>query len=313
MSRYDAADNTLAAEVDAIDVVGMSQSIIAYAGAGSAFAEGVPTTMGDRKGLLGRGAEVTFTDQDLDTAVATPPDNQAFAPTARTYECTGKVADVVISQSALADGRTSGRSVQDMVLVAGGNGYIKKFDAMCAATYLEATASTHEIGSSGDAVTASLINQALRIIFSSGGKGRAFGVFGSSKYEEVMAIPGMQEKAIVGGRAGGIDLGPLSPDSPVVIRGWGGKLDIAFSDEIVSSSGLHNMIWSAGPDTPGLINKWHPLEDLGGSQPGKMMLDMEWNSKSRAIEMNFTTQEVVQGYAGSATANPWMVDVISAV
>jgi len=315
MARYGASTNTLAAEVDAIDVVTMAQRIIAFSSVGSAFMTFVPSSQGNRQGILGREAEMTWTSQNLDTAVSTAPDEQAYAPTSRAFECVGNIADAVISQYALADARTSGTPLDVQIRNAGARGYIKRYDALCAARYVERPTSTpdHLIGSASDSMSGGLLNQGIRLLIQAEAEPPFIFVAHLTKYEEIMAIPGMQEKIVVGGRNGGVDIGTGTPTSPVIVRGWNNVLTIALSSQIVSSSGYHNLMFSANPNTPGLINKWTPLETPNGLTPGKMLVDPWWNSARRAIEMNMTTQEVVQGYIGSATDdNDWMVDIVTA-
>jgi len=314
VARYAAATNTLAAEIDDIDVVALGQAIIAYQAVGSAFKPFIPSRRGPRKGILARHDSITWADQDLDTSVSTEPDEQAFTPTSRTYTCKGRIADAVIGQYALADARTTGKTVQQMIQEEGADGYINKFDAMAAAVWDEAPTSgpDHTIGSANDALTASLINQGLRLLFAAKAAPPYALVVHVTKYEELMAIPGMQEKQILGGRNGGVQLGQGAPTSPIVVRGWNGVLDVAISSDIVSSTGYHNMLWSYNPRTPGIINQWTPIETPSGLTPGKMLVDVHWESARRAIEINMTTDEIVQGYIGSSSANNWIVDITTA-
>lgn len=317
MARYGAAQNTLAAEVANIDVVEVGQRVIASAYLSSAFMPIVNTFRApSRQGILAQEGAMTWAAGNLDTTVSTEPDETAYTPTGRTYACTGHIVDAVIGQYALADGNTSGKPLIDQIVDAATLGYVKYFDGLCAALYTEAPSSgpDHEIGASTAALTGPLVDQGLALLLAAGAPEKFALVIHSTKVPELMQIPHMRDRAIRGaGGAGAVDLKLQGVSSRKIVEGYGGSLDVYQSDQIVSSTGYHNIMMAVGDGSNSAIaNPWFPIQTPNGLQGQKLFIDVAWESARRAIEVNATTMETVLGSGFSSTTNKWMVDIVTA-
>ena len=318
MARYGAALNTLAAEVADIDVVEVAQRVVASAFYASAFMPVVGSFRApSRQGIFAQQGAMTWAAMNLDTTVSTAPDETAYDPSGRTFTCTGHGVDAVVGQYALADGNTSGKPLVDQIVDEIAKGYVTKFDAMAAATWGEAPATNpiHEIGGTSAALTAPLIDQGIELLLTQGAPEKFALVIYTGKIRELMQIPGMRDRAIRGGLANGVD-GPTFQGNSTkqLVAGYGGVLDVYHSDQIVTSSpGRRNMMFAVGDGTDGaLVNPWVPVQTPAGIQGQKMHVDLEWSSARRAIEINSTSIEVVQGRIGTSSANNWIVDLVTA-
>lgn len=316
MARYDAVQNTLAQEVEDIDVVEVGQRVQASAYLSSAFMPVVNTFRSPtRQGILAQQGAMDWSSQNLDTSVSAEPEETAYDPTGRTYSCTGHVVDAVIGQYALADGNTSGKPLVDQIVDEVTTGYVKYFDGLFAALHTEAPSSTpaHNIGTSSTALTGPLIDQGIELLLTAGAPERFALVIYTGKIRELMQIPGMRDLAVRGqagaGGVGGPDLQQVS--SRLLVSGYGGVLDIYHSDQIVSDSGRHNMMFAAGEDGA-FVNPWFPVQTPNGLQGSKLFVDVNWESARRAIEINATTIETATGSVFTSTTNEWSVDVITA-
>lgn len=316
MARY--AAGTLATQVSDIDVVEVANRALASSFYASAF---MPVThtfrAATRNGILVQRGSKTWAAMDLDSSVGTEPDETAYNPTGRTFTCTGHGIDTVAGQYGLLDGNSSGDDVVNAIVAELAVGYAKYFDNKCANLYTEAPSSTpdHEIGSSSTALTGPLIDQGLELLLTAGAPEKFALVIYTGKIRELMQIPGMRDRAIRGGLNGGVE-GPeiQGASSKLLVQGYGGVLDVYHSDQIVSSTGYHNMMFSVGngAEEACLQNPWVPLQTPSGVQNQKLYVDIEWNSTRRAIEVNPTTIETWLGAGFTSTTNKFMVDIVTA-
>lgn len=317
MARYAAAQNTLAAEVDSIDVIEVGQRVLASAFDASAFMGIVNQFRApSRQGILPQQGALSWGTLDLDGSVSTEPDETAYSPTSRSFTCTGHYVDTVLGQYALADAATSGKPLVDQIVEEVSIGYASYFDSLFAALHTEAPSATNEVGTSSSALSGPLLDAAIEALLTAGAPENFALVIYTGKIRELMQIPGMRDRAIRGqAGAGGVD-GPAlqGASSKLLVRGYGGILDIYHSDQIVDSSGRHNLMFAVGDGSNGAFaNPFVPVQTPGGVEGQKLYVDIAWEQARRAVEVNATTIEDAVGQNGaSTTTNDWVVDVITA-
>jgi len=312
MARY--AAMTDSASVDQIDVVEVAGGIVASSVRQSTFMPLVSSQNGPRKRVYGKQGALAWGALSSFTSA---PDETEYTPTGVTTTNTTHHVDVVLDQYALADARTQGKSLKDQILEEGAIGYAKYFDGLNAALRSEVSTTTpdHLIGTVNDALTGPLLDQALELLSIAGAPGPYAIVIYTGKLREFFQIPGMREASILGGNGGQGGISNLvggSPNNKLVVSGYNGVADIYHSDQIVSASGRHNLAFSIGDgvSNTAFVNPWSQLENGSGLVPGKMMVDVHWNSAQRAVEINMTTMEDFSSRT-STTANDWLVDFVT--
>lgn len=313
MARY--AAQTGASDVTAIDVVSTAGRIVATAASHSAFLEVAHSARGERQRIWTKRGPLTWSTSTAGVA----PDEKLYTPTSVSTTNIQRDCDVVIEQEALMDGATSGTPLVEQVVGEGAIGYATFIDALGAGLYatIDTAAPDHVIGSATAAITGPLIDQGIELLLIAAppGIGRLALIIYSGKIRELMQIPGMRDKSILGGRNDGVD-GPnfgIEGTSRMIVRGYGGILDIYHSDQIISSTGRHNImlaVGDGGPQQAAMVNPWTPIMKPGVTN-NKMNLDVVWNEAVRAVEVNMTTYEDWE-WRDSATASTWAVDLVTA-
>jgi hypothetical protein len=239
-----------------------------------------------------------------------------YVPTNHTVTCAVNVCDAILTQEALKDGRTSGRSLQEQVINSGTQAYVKFVDASFAALYskVEDTGTDHVIGTSSSALSAALIDEAINLLLTKGLKTPYALVIKTSLLPQLFAIPGMQDYRVKGQDGPGGITDMTIGNSPRVIAGYGGVLDIYHSPEIDTSSGTHNLMVAVGnqPEHRSLVNPWTPVESDRGVSSQKLFVDPNWEGDSRALEINMTTIEAFKlRDTDSAAASTYAVDIVT--
>ncbi len=104
--------------------------------------------------------------------------------------------------------------------------------------------------------------------------------------------------------------------SPVLTQGTGANgfltsvldVDIYMAEQIIESTGKNSMMFSKNA---ALGYGFKRLAPPGGA-PQEVMMDIEWNSSRRSVEINMTIHAHFEGVKGvSATANTWLVTTVS--
>ena len=104
--------------------------------------------------------------------------------------------------------------------------------------------------------------------------------------------------------------------SPVLTKGVGGDgfatkvidVNVYVAEQIVDSTGHHSMMFSSNA----ALAYGYKLIGKPGASKQEIMMDVEWDSTRRTIEINMTIHAVAGGAKGTAAAeNTWLVDIIS--
>lgn len=315
MARYSAT--TAATQIANVDVVQVAARIAASAKVASAFLPVVDSFKApSRQGILTQRGTHTWAALNMDTSAGTEPDETQYTPTSVTYTCTGHYADAVLGQYALQDAETSNESLEDQIVRAGVTAYVSYIDGLFAALYDDRPTSNpdHLIGTSADIINAGLIDTAISLLLAAGAPTPYAAVIYTARIPDLMAIPGMRDKAIVGGRSGGVGGPNLGIANKKIIEGYGGVLDVYHSDQIKSSSGYHNMMFSVGmaPEEHAIANPWVDMITPNGRTGQKMFVDTYWDQNRRCIQVNMTTVETMLNRVFTNTTNKWLVDFTTA-
>lgn len=304
MARYGASTVTVAAELANVDVIQVAAAAEASAYYESAFMPSVRTFRApSRIGLLPQRAAKTWATLDLDAAPTTEPDESTYAPTSRQYTCTGHYVDTVIGQYAFADSASGGHNLEAAIRAEIATGYARYFDSLCAALYSEVPAG-NTVGSATSALTAPLIDAAIAALIAADAPKPYSLHIHSTLVPQLMQIPGMRDKAIRGAAgAGAIEGVDFQFSNRQLVRGYGNVLDVYETDEIDLDTGaLQNLMVANGA----IANPWVPVTTASGLAPGKLFIDLDWDSAKRAVEINATTIETVLGSVFTSSTNTWM-------
>jgi len=290
MARGDA--NTTATNVDGIDVVQTAAGIAANSYFQSAFLQIADSRNGERKRNYVIEGPMTFEAQGSE-GVAN--EETQYVPLNHTVTASVNVCDAVLTQEALKDGRTSGKSLQDQVISSGTQAYVQFADAQFAGlhTAVETASPDHVIGTSSSALSAALIDTAINKLLTKGLKTPYALVIKTSLLPQLFQIPGMQDYRVKGADGPGGISDMMIADSPRVVAGYGGVLDIYHSPQIVTSSGTQNLMVAVGNSAEhrSLVNPWTPVETDRGVSSQKLLVDPYWNSAERSLDINMTTIE----------------------
>lgn len=304
---------TGATQADAIDVVSVAAGIAANSYFQSAFLPLADSRSGDRKRTYVIEGPMTFAAQSSE---GTANNAVSYVPTAHTVTAAVQVCDAVLTQEALKDGRTSGKSLQEQVIASGTQAYVKYVDAQFAALYSKAdtAAPDHVIGSSSTALSAALIDNAINLLLTKGLKTPYALVIKTSLLPQLFQIPGMQDYRVKGADGPGGISDMMIANSPRVIAGYGGVLDIYHTPYIVSSSGTHNLMVAVGnsPEHRSLVNPWTPVETDRGVASQKLLVDPFWNSAERSLDINMTTIEAFKlRDTDTSASSTHVVDIVT--
>lgn len=304
---------TTSTQADNIDVVGAAAGIAANSYFQSAFLQIAASSSGDRKRFYVVEGPMTFEAQ---ASEGVANEETQYVPTSHTVTCAVNVCDAVLTQEALKDGRTSGKSLQEQVISSGTQAYVSFVDAQYAALYakVEDTGTDHVIGSSSSALSAALIDDAINLMLTQGHKTPYALVIKTSLLPQLFQIPGMQDYRVKGADGPGGISDMMIANSPRVIAGYGGVLDIYHSPEIDTSSGTHNLMVAVGnsPEHRSLVNPWTPVETDRGVSGQKLLVDPYWNSAERSLDINMTTIEAFKlRDTDTAAASTYAVDIVT--
>lgn len=316
MARYSAL--TAAAQVANIDVVQTAAAIAQNAAYMSAFMDIVFSQSGPRQRIWTKEGSMTWATGITEGAA---PDEVQYTPTAVATTNVLHQTDAVLTQYALQDAATSNKALDDQVVDVGAGKYADYFDSLCAALYATCSSSNpdHIIGASTAALTAPLIDAGIDLLLTQNvpGVDRLALVIRSNKISELMAIPGMRDKAIRGAAGpGGVD-GPnngIMRNRRKIVEGYAGILDVYHTPEIDVSTGTHNLLIAVGDgggEQAAIVNPWSPMIKDTGVVGGKLNVDVWWNHERRAVEIAMSTIETVQ-WRDSTTASKWAVDLVTA-
>lgn len=312
MARY--AAETAATHVADIDVNEVAQSVYASAMFKSAFMPGVSSFRApSRIGLLVQQGSKTWSTMDFDAVALGGQDETVYNPTGRTFTAVGHGVDTVVGQYANIDGSTSGKDLVQQIVDETSLDYARYFDSLCAALYTESPAA-NDVGTSTGPLSAAVIDEAISNLLAAGAPEPFNLVIRTNKIPELMQIPHMRDRAVRGvAGAGGID-GPnlQRNNSALLVKGYGGILDVYHTPEIDVSTGTHNVMYAVGDGTNGAIaNPWVPLKLPNGFAPGKIWLEVGWNPQARAVEVMASTIEVALGSVFTSSTNLWIADVLT--
>lgn len=237
------------------------------------------------------------------------PNEQAYDPGERTHTPVERVLDVVITRKGAADSVVDiNADIAAEVAIA----YAGDVDARIAALYTEApTSPDHEIGTDAVPFSADTVRQGEALLFTQraprpdGGPSRRGFIFvvGTNQYSELV----QDDKFTNAGRYGGATVVTEGVREDGFIQDYLNS-SIYESDKIVESSGLHAMMFSRQNALGWTFKR---IGRPGGSL-AQLMVDIAWNSKRRAYEVNVTYEAIAGGVKGtSTTSNNWLVDIIS--
>lgn len=239
-----------------------------------------------------------------------------YVPTSHTVTCAVNVCDAILTQEAMKDGRTSGKSLQEQVISSGAPAYAAFVDTTCAALYgkVETSGPDHVIGASTAALSQALIDNAINLALIKGLKTPYALVIRTNLIPQLFQIPGMQQYRVLGQNGPGGVGGMMIGNSPLLVSGYGGVLDIYHSPYIAVSSGTHNLLVAVGnaPEHRSIVNPWTPMETDRGVASQKLVVDPKWNGDTRALEINMTTIEAFKlRDTDSNTASSYAVDIVT--
>lgn len=232
------------------------------------------------------------------------PDEQAFNTSQRTITPTLRQLDVVIPIDAL---QGSIVNVQDEIVKEAGLGLALSHDAGFAALYTEAIASNPDhlgIGTDGTAMSFLSLRTGMGLLYAQNAPKRFAWVLHPDQWAGELLLDDTMINAAVKGAA-------------VLTQGMGANgfitsvldVDIYVCDQIIESSGRHSIMLSKNAAFGyGFKRLTHPV--TGASQ--EILMDTDWNSARRSLEINMTYHADFEGLKGSSTTtNNWIVDLIS--
>lgn len=233
----------------------------------------------------------------------TAPIETAFNTGGRTFTPSFWFLDVIVPLDAI-QGAAPAISVQDEVIKEASIGLAAHHDALFAALHTEPiTSPQHNVGTNAVELNFVSIRTAYQLLLAANAPRPFAWVIHPIQVTELLKDNTFIDAAKKG--------------APVLTNGIGeggfltGVLDFDFyvSDTIVESSGLHSLVLSKNAAL-GYVFK--QLQNPSTGQTSELMMDMDWNSARRSVEINMTYQAAVGGLKGtSTTTNNWMVDFIS--
>jgi len=235
---------------------------------------------------------------------ANPPDETEMAAGARTLAPSLRVRDVVVPIDSL---QGSAVDVTAVISREAGIGLAKSRDAGFAALYVEASASNPDhlgIGTDGTPLSFTSVRTILDLLYTQEAPRRfAWVVYPTQWAGELMLDDSIINASVKG--------------APVMTSGMGANgfvtsildLDIYVSPQIIEATGLHSMAFSKNAALGyGYKMLTHPI--TGNTQ--EVLIDLDWNSPRRALEINMTYHADFEGIKGTSTSsNNWLVDYIS--
>ena len=246
-------------------------------------------------------ASLDFGALGSDTYIdGTSPLETQWDPTSRTLTPTFRFLDVVIGMDSL-QGAQHGISIQDAIVKEAGVGLAKDHDALLAANWGEA-ASGAELGTENTPLNFSVLRSAYSALLTNNAPRPYVWVVYPVQIAELL-----QDNTFIDASVKG---------SPVLTNGIseGGFftqiLDIGIyaSDQIVDSTGHRSMMFSKNA---AIGYGFKRLTNPATGVTSELMVDPDWNSVKRMVEINMTYQAAVGGLVKTATTNNYAVDIIS--
>ncbi len=228
------------------------------------------------------------------------PAEQAFNTGARTLTPTLRQLDVVIPIDVLQAARVD---IKEAVMREAGLGLAASHDAGFAALYTEApTSPDHEL--TAGTLSFTQLRDASALLYAAEAPRRFAWVVYPTQWAGQLLLDDTLINASVKG-------------NPVLTKGVGANgyvtsvldVDIFISPQIVSSTTYRSMFFSQNAAIGyGYKNLTHPV--TGTSQ--EVLIDLDWNSGRRSLEINMTYHADFEGLKGtSTTTNNWMVEIPS--
>lgn len=229
------------------------------------------------------------------------PDEQAFNTAARTLTPALRQLDVVIPIDVIG---ASAVDVQAAVAREAALGLAANRDAGFAALYTEAPASTPDHELTAATLSFTQLRDASALLYTQEApRPFAWVVYPTQWAGELLLDDTLINAAVKG--------------QPVLTNGMGPNgfvtrvldVDIYVSPQIVESTTHRSMFFSKNAALGyGFKRLTHPV--TGNSQ--EILMDIDWNSARRSIEINMTYQADFEGLKGSSTTtNNWLVEIPS--
>jgi len=234
-------------------------------------------------------------------AAITPPTEQAFNTNARTLTPALRVCDVIVPINVI---QSTQMSLQDLIVREAGLGLAQDHDAGFAALYTEAPASApdHEIATGGALTYANSIVAGQALLWTQNAP-KPFCLVVHPTYTPDLLVDELVVNASKIGTESIISRGTQNGGFLVKII----DCEVYQSDQIVSSTTYRCMMFSKNAALAyGFKRLQHPV--TGDTQ--ELLLDIDWNSANRAVEMNMTYWADWEGAKGtSTTTNTWLVEI----
>jgi hypothetical protein len=233
----------------------------------------------------------------------TNPDQTQWNPTSRSFTPAFRFLDVTIGIDSL-QGAQPGLSMQDAIIKEAGVGLAKDHDSLFAALYTEADDASpdHEIGTDGTPLNFSILRSGYELLLTQNAPRPYVWVVYPTQVAELL-----QDNTFIDASVKG---------SPVLTSGIGAGgyftqiLDIAIycSDQIDESSGRHSMMFCKNACFGyGFKRITNPVTGA----TSELMVDPDWDSGRRMVDINMTYQAAVGGLVKTSTSNNYVVDIIS--
>jgi hypothetical protein len=240
-------------------------------------------------------AALTWTALDEDAA-ATPVE-QAFTTSSRTLTTTQEQVDVIVTLKALGD---SISQLQQGIVDEISRSLMSRRDAKAAANWQEGATANH-LGTDAVPMSFADIRNGQALLHAVRAPRRFVHVVHPTQFAELLQDDTFMNASVKG--------------SPVLTQGLGANgyatsvldVDIYVSPAIVESSGLQSMMWAFGAFGYGFKRLAVP----GQGNPQELLLDMDWNSAFRQLEINATFEGVFVGLRDTVTTQTWVVQIIS--
>jgi hypothetical protein len=224
---------------------------------------------------------------------------QAFNTAARTLTPTLRHLDVIVPIDVLQAARVD---IQQSVMNEAGLGLAASRDAAFAALYTEApTSPDHEL--TAGTLSFLQLRQGMELLYIQ----EAPRPFSWVVYPTQWAGELLLDDTLINASVKG---------SPVLTNGMGANgfltrvldVNIYTSPQIVESTTHRSMMFAAGAIGYGYKMLTHPV--TGATQ--EVLVDLDWNSGRRSVEINMTYHADFEGLKGSSnTGNNWMVEIPS--
>ena len=234
---------------------------------------------------------------------ATLPSETAFATGARTFTPTPYFLDVMVKLDVL---NSAQMSVPDAIMKEAGIALADHRDTLLLLTYTEApTSPDHELDYSAAGLNFTALKEASKLLYVQKAPQPFAWVVYPGQWGELMSDSALIDAAFKG--------------SPVITNGIGANgfatkvfdVNIYVSPDVALSTTYRSMMFSSGPDGAlawAYKNLTHPVT----GETSELLVDLDWNSGYRALEVNMTYMAVAGGTKATSTTNNWMVEVLSA-